>query len=336
MPTYLLTLATGQQARLTAKHLLAAGATVHAVVRDPTSQAARNLASAGVKLFKGNLDEPDVFRKAAEGCTGVFLNLVPASPPTPSATSTSDPANTNPSASIVDSERQRAASILAACHDAGVKYVVASTAIYTGDRHLWDTPEAEAIGYHYSRSKAGIEDAVRSSGLSGGWTILRPGWIMSNYLVPVSPFVYPELPVEGLLKHSYESGAGFEHVDEEDVGKYAAAALLEPERFVGREITLASGWLSVEDVAAEMSRVSGREVKVSKRTAEEQKEAVRKGNLALEFELWASLVGDKVHEARWKAKGSKPPEEEFGIPLTGFEEYLQREKEVLLRSLPTV
>ncbi|OJD27830.1 hypothetical protein ACJ73_00780 [Blastomyces percursus] len=332
MPTYLLTLATGQQARLTAKHLLAAGATVHAVVRDPTSQPARDLASAGVKLFKGNLDEPDVFRKAAEGCTGVFLNVVPASPPS----STSDPASTSASASIIDSERQRSASILAACRAAGVKYVVASTAIYTGDRHLWDTPEAEAIGYHFSRSKAGMEEAVRSAGLSGGWTILRPGWIMSNYLVPSSPVVYPELPVEGWLKHSYESGAGFEHVDEEDVGKYAAAALLEPEKFVGREITLASGWLSVEDVAAVMSKVGGREVKVSKRTAEEQQEAVSKGNPALEFELWASLVGDKVHEAAWKAKGSKPPEEEFGIPLTGFEEYLQREKDVLLQSLPPV
>ncbi|KLJ10151.1 hypothetical protein EMPG_14456, partial [Blastomyces silverae] len=68
----------------------------------------------------------------------------------------------------------------------------------------------------------------------------------------------------------------------------------------------------------------------------ERKEAVSKGNPALEFELWASLVGDKVHEASWKAKGSKPPAEEFGIPLTGFEEYLQREKEVLLQSLPSV
>ncbi|PGH00806.1 hypothetical protein GX51_05583 [Blastomyces parvus] len=334
MPTYLLTLATGQQARLTAKHLLAAGATVHAVVRDPTSQPARDLASAGVKLFKGNLDEPDVFRKAAEGCTGVFLNLVPASSPSPPASTPADPANA--SASIVDSERQRAASILAACRDAGVKYVVASTAIYTGDRHLWDTPEAAAIGYHYSRSKAGMEEAVRSAGLSGGWTILRPGWMMSNYLVPASVFVYPELPVDGLLKHSYESGAGFEHVDEEDVGKYAAAALLEPERFTGREITLASGWLSIEDLAAAMRRASGREVTVSKRTEAEEKAAVSKGNPSIEFELWASLVGDKVHEASWKAEGSKLPAEEFGIPLTGFEEYLQREKDALLRSLPVV
>ncbi|OJD11015.1 hypothetical protein AJ78_08128 [Emergomyces pasteurianus Ep9510] len=126
---------------------------------------------------------------------------------------------------------------------------VASTAIHTGDSHLWDTPEVKAVGM-------GMVDYVELSitqfarcvpGVGGGGG--------------------------GVEKHSYENGSFFEHTDEEDVGKYAAAAPLGPDKFVGREIMIASERLSFEAVAEAMGRVIGRDVKVSKRTAEEGKEA---------------------------------------------------------------
>lgn len=66
MPTYLVTGATGEQGSAVVTHLLAAGANVHAVVRDAQSSEAAALRDKGVVLFQGDHDSPDpVFRAAA-------------------------------------------------------------------------------------------------------------------------------------------------------------------------------------------------------------------------------------------------------------------------------
>lgn len=62
---------------------------------------------------------------------------------------------------------------------------------------------------------------------------------MYNYLLPVSPWHLPELATEGLLVHAHGEGAAMPQSDPVDVGKFAAAALLEePERFNLEEIEL--------------------------------------------------------------------------------------------------
>ncbi|PGH19053.1 hypothetical protein AJ79_00087 [Helicocarpus griseus UAMH5409] len=339
MPTYLITLATGQQARHTISALLSAdpSAKIHAVVRNPTNPAALSLAAAGAKLFTGNLDDTAVFREAAQGCTGVFLNLLPV---------TNDSSNPHAQTVNTDSERERATNILRACREAGVKFVVASTAVYVDDRSKWDVEGVRGMGlgmYEYYASKAGMEEAVKNAGLEGGWMILRPGWLMSNYLMPAAEYVYPELKDRGEVVHSYEEGMGFVHTDERDVGRYAAMALLEPERFRGREIDLGGEWLGIEEAVGAMGRVAGREVRVRKRTEEEEKGAFEGGRVAYPFEVWANWMGDRVHEEEGEGEGGKKGRagdrarreaEGLGIRLTGLEEYLKREREVLMNSLP--
>jgi len=62
--TILVTGATGHQGCATARHLLAHGAAVRALVRDPKSAAARRLASIGAELVVGDMDDGASLRTA--------------------------------------------------------------------------------------------------------------------------------------------------------------------------------------------------------------------------------------------------------------------------------
>jgi uncharacterized protein YbjT (DUF2867 family) len=64
---------TGTQGRAVAHHLLAAGARVRGLTRDPSSKAARALATAGVTLFAGDLDDAASVERAMRGVDGVYL-----------------------------------------------------------------------------------------------------------------------------------------------------------------------------------------------------------------------------------------------------------------------
>ncbi|MEJ5914015.1 NmrA family NAD(P)-binding protein [Pseudokineococcus sp. 1T1Z-3] len=64
--------ATGEQGGATARTLLAAGARVDALVRDPTSTRARALADDGCRLAQADLDEDGGLPEALAGTQGVF------------------------------------------------------------------------------------------------------------------------------------------------------------------------------------------------------------------------------------------------------------------------
>src|SRR5262252_8786605 len=75
MPTaksILVTGATGQQGGATARHLLARGFSVRALVRDPSAPAARELTRIGAELIVGDMDDPGSLCRAMRGAHGVF------------------------------------------------------------------------------------------------------------------------------------------------------------------------------------------------------------------------------------------------------------------------
>ena len=76
-PTVLVTGATGKQGFATARHLLAARAQVHALVRNPSSPASLELAQLGAKICPGTFDDLDSLKVVATGTTAVFLNVMP-------------------------------------------------------------------------------------------------------------------------------------------------------------------------------------------------------------------------------------------------------------------
>lgn len=75
MPAFLVSGATGHQGGAVARELLKAGAKVHALVRDPTKLASRELEALGATVFVGDFSDVEVITKAAAGVKGIFVSL---------------------------------------------------------------------------------------------------------------------------------------------------------------------------------------------------------------------------------------------------------------------
>ncbi|KIM99993.1 hypothetical protein OIDMADRAFT_42879 [Oidiodendron maius Zn] len=262
-------------------------------------------AQAGAILFQGDFDDTTAIKAAITGASGIFLNPFPTMDPELSV-------------------RQAQNFIDAAIASKTIKTIVLSTAFFTAARDtIWGSTDPHRGLQHYYNQKIAIEGAVKSSGLQN-YTILRPCFLMQNYLLPQAAFLNPELSSEGVLAHIYDKGRKMPHLDAEDVGKFAAAALLNPGKFRGEEIELGNENLTVEEVAAMMKLATGKDVGIRKRSEEEAKR-VWNQNPSLRFQGLANEVDLSMDGA---ALGKK-----YGIPLNSFEEFLTREREVLIETI---
>jgi hypothetical protein len=110
------------------------------------------------------------------------------------------------------------------------------------------------------------------------------------------------------------------------VGKFAAAALLGKEGYVGEVIELTGPGFTFDEVAAILKKVSGVEVKVKYRTEEETRELKEKRTFpVLEQQLLSREVPYKEYDPKALEK--------FGIKLETLEEFLVKEKGRLLETL---
>lgn len=311
MSTFLVTGATGFQGGAVVDHLLASGAKIHATVRDRSSAKAKALADRGVVLFEGTHEEPEeVFRAAAKGCVGLFLNISVFEP---------------------GKAKEQAEAIIQACKaGAGpaLTSIVLSSTLRVDEMtsHVGTLAEIHPWLAQYYAAKAEVETAVRQSGVAN-YTILRPPVLNYDYLLPHSatPHAYAELPRAATLVTSIEDDKTLPYLDEGDVGKFAAAALLKPSEFSGHEIAIAADNLSAGDVAEIISRVSGIKIKVYRRTPEE-KEATKNTEFFQVFEGLANRLPQRTDVVALEKK--------YGIKMTTFEEYMEKNKEKLLDSLP--
>jgi len=303
--SFLITGATGYQGGAAARYLLAKNVIVHALVRDPTSAASQKLKEAGAILFKGHFDDVPAITAAMEDVSGVFINLSPTFPPT-------------------DQVRHAHNLIDAALAANSVQTIVNSTAFYCGNRSVWANRDPSDGLYVYYSTKAAVEQAVRDAGVEN-YTILRPAWLMHNYLLPQSVWHFPELSSEGILAHVYNSETKMPHFDAEDVGKFVAAALLEPKRFNGHEIDLGHENLTIEETRDILSKAVGSEIPMRMRSEEEAAGLYGQvGTL-----IFQELANEKDLSIDGEALMMK-----YGIPFSTFEEYLNRERPAFLESIP--
>jgi uncharacterized protein YbjT (DUF2867 family) len=305
MSTYLITQATGRQSQWVITHLLETGASIHAVVRNPEKELPPILKRPGVVVFQGESDNLESISRAAQGCTGVFLNTFP----------------------IPDLEIQQAKTVVKACKDADVKSIVVSTTFQAGIQGLWDDDWTRDSGlYDYFASKAKVENVVRSAGFEA-YTILRPAFIHFDYLLPYVYRHYPDLPATGQLLHAYDDNTKMFHIDASDIGRYAAKALENPSDFHGQEIHLANEGLTIEQTRAILAKVSGREIRTRKRTPAAIEEA-KKTVPGQRFQIWSNGKDLSAFDSNATEVSTK-----FGIPFTSLELALQREKDQLMECL---
>lgn len=307
---YLVTGATGAQGGAVARELLKAGQRVHALVRDASKPAAKQLEALGAVLFVGDFESVDAINKAAVGVKGIFINPYPVIGDT-------------------SGEARQTQHFVDAARAAGtVESLVLSTSFNVAQHPAWLAAHPDYPLRDYYTSKTGAEDAVRASGVKH-WTILRPPWLFQNYVWPQSDFHFPALHAERRFVSGIRRDLPLAQLDAADIGPWAAAAFLDPPRFSGKALRPAAVNLSFEEVVKAFEKFAGVKIETN---------FVEPADLILGPD---DPIGPlRASAAEWQNKGQVdiPAEEleelkSYGIPLTSFAEFLEKNRAAVLATL---
>ena len=286
--------ATGKQGGATAKALLDRGVAVRALVRDPGATTAQALHERGAELAVGDLDDAGSLLAAAEGMDGVF------SIPFPDVTDLEG-----------DAELTRGRNVVEAARKAGVSHFVHSSVSGAGDFHRDQPGWAEGRWErHYWESKAAIDEAVRTGGFEH-WTVLKPPTFMEN-LVGWS-YLFGDWS-SGTIISGFAADTRLPWIATDDIGAAAAIAFTNPGRLDGLDVELAGDMLTMTEVAAILSEVTGRAISAPVLTPQE---AVERGLLP------AMVNGvERINENGSPAR----PEiaRTLGLPTTDFRTWARR------------
>lgn len=292
----LVTGATGAQGGGVVDSLLQAGFMVRALVRDPFSSAAEKLSTRGVRLIKGDFDDPASLSEAVKDAAGVFSVQLPPMP------------------TDLDSEVRTGKRLIAAAREAGVAIFVHSSVARAGDQQSFAGWSDGRWWPQYWNSKSAVNEAVKAAGFRR-WVILKPAFMMDNFIPPKAAHMFAALG-RGAIETAMTTGTRLDLVAASDIGRFAAAAFAEPERLDRMEIDLAAESLTMEEVAGILSRATGKQVVARSLTADE---AIARGKSPglVESQLWASLEGYKVDLDRARS---------HGIPFMPFAEWADRRR----------
>lgn len=213
--------ATGQQGGATARALLSAGAIVRGLTRNVDSDAAKALAAAGAEMVTANLADPSSVTAAFVGASHVFA-----------MTTMTGPAG-------VDGEVEHGRVIADAAVAAGVSHVVYSS-VGGAERHT---------GIPHFESKRRVEEYL--AGLAVHTTFIRPVFFMENLL---------GTNVEGdevVVRLPFPDGIPLQMVAVDDIGRVAAAVLLDPASVDG-SVEIAGDELTGTQIAEVFGRHAGR------------------------------------------------------------------------------
>ena len=288
----LVTGATGRQGGATARALLAAGVSVRALVRDPGTERARAVQALGAELVRGDLHDRDSVVRAATGARAVFSVQMP---------------EITAAGFDFDGEVRQGVNLVEGAKAAGVPQFV-HTSVTGAGQHT------EAPGWAEGRwaaleptlgAKSAVQDAVRAAGFPH-WTLLKPGFFMENFL-PSMAFLFPR-GIEGGLVSVLKPDTRLSLIAVEDIGRAAAAAVADPERFDRVELELAGDYLSMTEIAAVLSQALGRPLAAPDFT---------------ELEALAAGMPPMGATHEWLNVTGQPGRPEYaralGLPLTSFE-----------------
>ena len=221
--TILVTGATGHQGSAVAHHLLKRGNfQVRALVRDKHTPAAQSLHRLGAELFVGDLDEQASLEHALQGVYGVF-----------SMQGLNDG---------IEAEIREDKAIVDVAKALGIEHFVYSS-VGSAERNT---------GVPHFDSKFQIEEYVRASGLP--YTILRPVFFFYNY------DGMRAIVETGTLSQPLSPETKLQQLSEEDYGEMVADVFARFTDFANREIEVASGEMTMPEVAAAFTRVLGKNV----------------------------------------------------------------------------
>lgn len=307
-PTVFVCGITGTQGHAVASALAPHGVPLRALVRDPSADAATQLAASfgdALTTVHGDYDNGAASYDAMNGCTTLFLNL--------------SPNFTDPTA-----ESRHADSLLAAARAAGITHVIYSSGLSVNDPERLPHWDPKSFTAAVLLSKAAIEDKVRNAGFRH-WTILRPGNFMANYTLPLVR-MYPGLTSTGRWSTALLPDSVLPMVDPVTIGAFAAAAALDPPRFHEQEIEIADQFMTLKELMPRLSAAAGRDLQAVYMTNEDV-EAQKGANPMVAAMLMMRDLSIFVDMAKVKS---------WGVPLSSFDRFLERERARVLETYKNV
>jgi uncharacterized protein YbjT (DUF2867 family) len=217
--------ASGRQGGAAVRHLRSRGVNVRALIRDPASSGARELAAGGVELVTGDMDDRGSLERAMHGSYGTYS----VQDFTVGATR----------------EVQQGCNAADAARAAGIQHLVYSS-VGGAERDS---------GIDHWNSKWQIEQHIRQLDIPA--TVLRPASFMENYYIPA---VEKGL-LKGRLVDPVRADKPYQTIATDDIGKFVALAFERPQEFIGRELEIAGSELTNRQAAEVFARVLGRPVK---------------------------------------------------------------------------
>lgn len=213
--------ATGTQGGAVARELNNRGYAVRGLTRNPDSDTARALRALGIEMVRGDFDDADSLDAALAGAYGAF--------------SVQQYRGVG-----VDGEIRQGKAFADAAKRAGIEHFVytsvAKATLGTG------VPQFE--------SKLIIEDYIRT--LDIPFTIIRPASFMSTFESARAATI-----AAGEFWGPLPPGLARVYIAPRDIGRFAAEAFDNPQKWLGTASSIAGDRISYADIAAAMSRVTG-------------------------------------------------------------------------------
>ena len=211
--------ATGSQGGAVADHLLERDVEVHALTRDPSQDAARDLEERGATLVEGNLESTASLESTMDGVDAVYCV-------------------TNFWEHGYEAEVEQGINAAEAADAAGVEHYVYSS-VGGAER---DT------GISHFDSKYEIEQRIDELDLHA--TIVRPVYFMQNLEGMRADIL------DGTLAMGLERHVPLQLIDVDDIGAFVAEAFADPERYGGESIELAGDEHTLEGMAIRFADVT--------------------------------------------------------------------------------
>lgn len=289
----LVTGATGAQGGAVAAELLDGGFSVRVLTRNTQSPLAQALAGRGAHVTQGDLGDTASIARALHGVHGVFSVQVP-------------------DMSGNDDERRHGFNLVNEARKAGVRHFVHTSVAEAGNHTHFPRWGSAYWLEKYWTDKWDIEQAVHNAGFAH-WTVLKPAFMMDNFALPKAKFMFPQLR-EGSILTALLPETRMQLIAAGDVGAFARAAFERPDTFDRKSVDLAAEALTMDEVAATLSRVTGRHVQATSVTPDE----------ALAAGLFPGWVRSQEWTNEWGYRADIAALGGYGVPVTPFAEWVAR------------
>lgn len=215
---------TGNQGGAVAISLLKNGFRVKGLTRKPDSTKAKDLATQGIQIIQGDLNEPNSYRTYLKDVDGIF-----------SVQSFEDG---------IDKEIKQGLSLADLAKEYGIAQFVYASVNYTDFK----------TGIPHFESKLIIENHIKQLGIP--YTILRPAALFENFLIPQ----VKSRIMKGKLSSPAKKNVNQQFISAIDIGNMSAEVFMNTNKYMGETISMSSVQMDMEQAANIFSKVMGRKI----------------------------------------------------------------------------